>query len=109
MFAFSSCKRIHTKIRRGTEGQMRRNYRTNPSGGTFVNAAQNQRRTSILYSALLPLLVVLCAAGVLAPSRASAQADQGSITGLVQDASGAVIPHAAVTLTSTDTGLVLRS
>jgi len=37
-----------------------------------------------------------------------AQADQGAITGLVEDSTGAVIPHAHVTLTSTDTGLVLQ-
>jgi hypothetical protein len=40
---------------------------------------------------------------------AEAQADQGTITGTVQDATGAVIPGAQVTLTSTDTGLVLRT
>jgi hypothetical protein len=37
-----------------------------------------------------------------------AQVDQGAITGVVKDTSGAVIPNAAVTLTDTDTGLVLR-
>ncbi|MGH9586916.1 MAG: TonB-dependent receptor domain-containing protein [Acidobacteriaceae bacterium] len=34
--------------------------------------------------------------------------DQGTITGVVQDNSGAVIPNAQVTLTNTDTGLVLQ-
>ena len=38
-----------------------------------------------------------------------AQMDQGTITGVVQDASGAVIPSAQVTLTSTDTGLTLQT
>ncbi len=36
-----------------------------------------------------------------------AQVDQGTITGVVQDTSGAVVPSAQVTLTSTDTGLSL--
>ncbi|MBT9333080.1 TonB-dependent receptor [Paracidobacterium acidisoli] len=37
-----------------------------------------------------------------------AQVDQGTITGVVQDTSGAVIPNAAVTLTNIDTNLVLQ-
>ena len=37
-----------------------------------------------------------------------AQMDQGAITGVVQDSSGAVIPNARITLTDTDTGLVLK-
>jgi len=40
---------------------------------------------------------------------ASAQVDQGTITGVVQDVSNAVIPGVQVTLTDTDTGLVLQS
>lgn len=37
------------------------------------------------------------------------QADQGTITGVVQDPTGAVIGNATVTLTSLDTGLVLKT
>src|ERR1039457_6618713 len=40
---------------------------------------------------------------------ASAQVDQGTITGVVQDASNAVIPGVQVSLTDTDTGLVLQN
>ncbi|SFS13678.1 TonB-dependent Receptor Plug Domain [Granulicella pectinivorans] len=42
-------------------------------------------------------------------SRALAQADQGAITGLIQDATGAVVPNADVTLKSIDTGLVVHT
>lgn len=41
-------------------------------------------------------------------SRAFAQVDQGTITGVVQDTSDAVIPNAEITLTNTDTGLILK-
>ncbi len=37
------------------------------------------------------------------------QMDQGTITGTVQDDTGAVVPNAQVTLTSVDTGLVLET
>jgi hypothetical protein len=37
------------------------------------------------------------------------QLDQGTITGVVQDPTGAVIANAAVTLTSTDEGFILKS
>src|ERR1700733_2494444 len=44
---------------------------------------------------------------VLAP--AHAQQDQGAITGVVQDNSGASIPAAQITLTNKDTGLTLTT
>ncbi len=56
-------------------------------------------------SLLFTLLVLL---GALT-TRAFAQADQGAITGLVQDPTGAVVANAHVTLTNTDTALVLES
>ena len=52
-------------------------------------------------------VIVLCLL-MFGTSSAFAQADQGAITGVVQDSSGAVIPNADVTLTNVDTGLVLR-
>jgi hypothetical protein len=41
--------------------------------------------------------------------KAHAQLDQGTVTGVVQDPTGAVISGAHVTLTSTDTGLELNT
>lgn len=55
------------------------------------------------------MIIALLCAGLIAPRRVFGQADQGSISGVVQDTSGAVIAHAKVTLTSVDTGLVLRT
>jgi hypothetical protein len=54
------------------------------------------------FSWLLWMAAVLA---VFSPSPASAQVDQGSISGTVTDTGGGVIPGATVTVTSTDTGL----
>jgi hypothetical protein len=57
-----------------------------------------------------PLLLLFALALFLTPARFMfGQLDQGTITGVVQDPSGAVIPNAAVTLTSTDEGFVLKA
>lgn len=45
----------------------------------------------------------------LAGRPAFAQVDEGTITGMVADASNALIPGAEVTLTNTDTGFVLKT
>jgi hypothetical protein len=45
----------------------------------------------------------------LAGRIAFAQADQGTITGAVEDTSNALLPGTQVTLTNTDTGLVLQT
>ena len=52
-------------------------------------------------------MICLCLLSIAAPA-AWAQVDQGTITGIVQDPSNAVVPSAAITLTNTDTGLVLQ-
>jgi hypothetical protein len=55
------------------------------------------------------ILACLVLAFVLAPVQfLFGQADQGTITGVVQDPSGAVIPNANVTLTNLDLGQVLN-
>ena len=43
------------------------------------------------------------------PGSAFGQVDQGTITGVVQDTSGAVVGNATVALTSLDTGLELTT
>ena len=63
------------------------------------------RRLGRLSTLLLTLTLIIGFTG----SRAFAQADQGAITGLVQDPTGAVVSGAHVTLTATDTGLVLET
>ena len=60
------------------------------------------RRLAALFATLLLFFAVFSV-------KAAAQADQGAITGLVKDSTGAVVPTAQVTLTSTDTGLVLQT
>ena len=51
-------------------------------------------------------LICLCLL-LAAPRGMYAQVDQGTIAGVVQDQTGAVVPKAKVTLTNPDTGLVL--
>jgi hypothetical protein len=55
-------------------------------------------------------MTIALTALLLIPARfALAQLDQGTITGVVQDQSGAVVGGASVTLTNLDEGLVLKS
>ncbi len=60
-------------------------------------------RRTMLLALLVPMLLVASARS------AFGQLDQGTITGVVQDPSGASIPGASVTLTNVDLGQVLRS
>src|SRR5581483_2891403 len=55
------------------------------------------------------LLLVLAVFGLMCGGTTLAQVDQGAIIGVVTDSSGAVIPGAQVTLTETETGLVLTA
>ncbi len=55
------------------------------------------------------VLFVLGFCCVFSGRKALAQVDQGAITGVVKDPTGAVIPRAQVTLTNTDTGFVLQT
>jgi hypothetical protein len=56
------------------------------------------------------ILTVLALAAFLAPARVLlGQADQGTITGVVQDPSGAVISNASVTLINVDEGQTLKT
>ncbi|GGH17245.1 TonB-dependent receptor [Silvibacterium dinghuense] len=54
-------------------------------------------------------LLLLGALGIVFPSSIKAQVDQGAVTGVVEDGTGAVVAKAAVTLTDLDTGLVLKT
>jgi Carboxypeptidase regulatory-like domain/TonB dependent receptor len=63
-----------------------------------------RRRSGLLWVTLLCLALVQ-----LTSQLAFGQIDQGSITGIIQDSSGAVVPNATVTLTSTDTGLTIQT
>ena len=58
-------------------------------------------RSALLASAMIATLM-------LSAGHAFSQTDQGAITGLVQDTSGALIPNARITVTNVDTGLVLE-
>ena len=60
------------------------------------------KRPSFLASAAAALLL-------LSSAYSSAQTDQGAITGVVQDSTGAVIANAQVTATNIDTGLALEA
>ena len=63
-------------------------------------------QSDALLSNLLTLLMI--ATLLLFPARSRAQTDQGAITGVVQDTSGAIIPNAQISAVNADTGLVLQ-
>ncbi len=59
-------------------------------------------------STLAQMALCLCLT-LFAAHPAFSQADQGAITGTITDTTGAVVPNAQVSVTSADTGLVLKS
>jgi hypothetical protein len=70
-----------------------------------LRPSSSRRISSTLFAAAITALLML----FLTSPYGSAQTDQGAITGVVQDASGAVIPNAQVTATNVDTGLALET
>jgi len=69
---------------------------------TLIRIGRTLLRT--LASATIPVLVLAAACLVTAPF-ANAQLDKGTITGTVRDASGSVLPNAAVVVRNTETGV----
>jgi hypothetical protein len=63
-----------------------------------------QTARSLIWMALF----LLGCCGIFSGRMALAQVDQGAINGVVKDSTGAVVPHAVVTLTNTDTNFVLQ-
>ena len=74
--------------------------------GVFQPVSTNKLRKSGWIGAIVAIFALVL---TLCPPKTFAQADQGAIIGVVTDSSGAVIPGAVVTLTDTDTGLVLKA
>jgi len=59
-------------------------------------------RRTLLLALILPVLLIASAGS------AFGQLDQGTVTGVVEDPSGAAIPSASVTLTNIDLGQILK-
>ncbi len=68
-----------------------------------ILSKQSKARNAVVFMLMLGAFWI-CFTGRLAWG----QVDEGTITGVVQDSAGAVIPGAQVTLSNTDTGLVLN-
>src|ERR1700722_14314286 len=97
-------KRYHA-ANEAIPAQKRSHGRDRPMAELFLRPSFSKRPSlTVLASAVVAMLLLL-----LMPSYSGAQTDQGAITGVVQDSSGAVIPNAEVTATNVDTGLVLQT
>jgi hypothetical protein len=70
---------------------------------TEEEVAMNGRNFAVRFAAVL----IIC--GMLASSNLFAQVDYGSIEGTIMDQSGAVIPHAKVSLTNVDTNFTVTT
>lgn len=65
-------------------------------------------RSTLSWFRSLGFITLACLCIMLLQTRRSfAQVDEGSVTGVVQDSTGAVVPNATVTLLNTDVGLSL--
>src|SRR6202000_2772646 len=76
-------------------------------GGMTMSSNNLRTKTQkFMYYAGLALAFLIT---VSLGSTCLAQVDQGAITGVVQDQSGAVVPNAAITVTNTDTGIAFQA
>ena len=67
-------------------------------------------RNSILWIVKSGSVALACLCFLLfSAQRSFSQVDEGTITGVVQDQTGAVVPGADVTLLNTDVGLTLQA
>lgn len=79
------------------------------NGGLTGNREASRRKLSWSRSFSTAQQLLLLLATVFIPLAASAQMDQGAITGIVTDSTGAVIAGANVALAAADTGLKLQT
>jgi hypothetical protein len=84
-------------------------YREIISGGSVMQGAKDNAVNTIVSLAVASLCTIFLAVSLIFPSPLYSQMDQGSITGVVQDSTGAVIAQSEVTLTNVDSGLVLKT
>ncbi len=70
---------------------------------------EGQQMQTILETAQRRAWWLVCVCLLLVTGTATAQVDQGAMTGTVTDNTGAIVPGAQVTLSATDTGLTLQS
>ncbi len=74
-----------------------------------ANLTQGRDTAARSISFQSPFRLFLFVLALLIPSISFGQADQGAITGVVTDPSGAIVPGANVTLTASGTGLILQT
>ena len=80
------------------------------NSGAITKVLRENRAVSSFTRAIREIFILaLAVVGLMCGRVAVAQVDQGAIVGVVTDSSGAVIPNAHVSITETNTGLVLAS
>jgi len=84
---------------------------TQPANASNQSLKLNRKRITAPGAGLLRCLavVIVVLAAAFCAQKAVGQADQGAIVGVVTDNTGAAIPNADVTLTDTQTGLILKT